>query len=235
MGTVYKTSIGKHTYWVDYDRAATILDVWGPNVNKVIEEFVNLPMLAAGTPAAYATTPVGGSTTALTGDALGGHLLITTAGAENDGVNMQLLGEAFLPLAYNAVYFGIKFQISNATESDFLVGMTITSTAALGGVTDGIYFRKIDGSTTCNFVVETGSTETATAVLTVVAATDYTLEWLWDGTTLKAYVDNELVATPVLTNMPTVEYMSPIIEFLTGSGDVRTMQVEWMRCFQTVG
>lgn len=229
MGTVSKTTVGRAIVWADADYTHRWLDAVGPGVNKVIENMVNLPMLAAGTPAAYTTTLVGASTTALVGGALGGALLITTAAAENDGVNMQALGEAFLPIAGNRMYFGAKLQISNATESDFLVGLTITSTAALGGVTDGIYFRKIDGTTACTFVVETASTETSTAALTVVAATDYILEWVWDGAAITFYVDGVLTGTPAVTNIPTVEYMSPIIEFLTGSGNARTMTVSWMR------
>jgi hypothetical protein len=232
MSTAEKATIGKYTVWRDADETQRWLDAFGPNVNKVIEEFVNLPMLAGGTPAAYLTTLVGASTVALVAGALGGDLLITTAGAENDGVNMQALGEAFLPTATNKIYFGISFQVSDETESDFLLGLAITSTAALGGVTDGIYFRKIDGSTTCNLVVETASTETEQDVLTVAAATDYILEWTWDGSAMAVYVDGVAGTTPTITNIPTVEYMSPIIEFLTGDNAAITMTIHWMRAIQ---
>jgi hypothetical protein len=162
--------------------------------------------------------------------ALGGDLLITTAGAENDGVNMQALGEAFLPTASNKIYFGISFQVSEATQSDFLVGLAISSTDALGGVTDGIYFRKVDGATTCNHVIETGSTETETTAVTIEAATDYILEWYWDGSALYYWVDGTRGTTPAITNIPTAEYMSPIIHFLTGDNAAITMTVHWMRC-----
>src|SRR5574343_992560 len=100
------------------------LDAFGPNVCKFIEEFVNLPVDdTTGLTQEFTSTLVNASTVALkTGDA-GGSLDITTAGAENDGVNMQLKGEAFKLASGKQLYFGIKFSISEATQSDFLTGI----------------------------------------------------------------------------------------------------------------
>lgn len=232
MGTVSKTTVGQHTVWVDANEPQRWLDVWGPECNRVVENFVLQPFTAANNMGGWTTTLVNASTAALVDGALGGNLLITTAGAENDGVNTQVTGEAFLPRASNRIYFGIKFQVNEATQNDFLVGLAITSTDALGGVTDGIYFRKADGSTTCSHVVESVSTETSTTALTVAANTDYILEWTWDGIKLEFYVDGVLTGTPALTNIPTTEYMSPVIHYLTGEGSAHTMTVSWLRAFQ---
>lgn len=232
MGTVSKTTVGDNTVWVDADYTHRWLDAWGPNVQKVIEEFVNLPMLAGGTPAAYTTTPVGSSTSALVDGSLGGGLLLTTGASTDDGLTMQALGEAFLPTSSNRLYFGIKFQLSDATQSDFFVGLAITTTAACGGVSDGIYFTKIDGSTACTFEIETAETATSTAAATIADATDVTLEWYWNGSAITFYVDGTLTGTPAITNIPTAEYMSPVIELLAGADAAKTMTVSWMRCIQ---
>ena len=231
---VTKANVGRNIVWANSDNPHRPYDAIGPQCNKILEDFIRLPMTAAAIPEAYTTTLVNASTIALvaSGAALGGRMVITTDAAENDGAQMQALGEAFLPTANNKIYFGCKFQVSAATQSDFLVGLTITDTTALGGVTDGIYFRKIDETTACNFVIETASTETATAALTIVAATDYTLEFYWDGAALYFYVDGVLGGTPVLTNIPTAEYMTPTIAFLTGAAAVITMTVDWMRTIQ---
>ena len=229
-----KTTLGRATVWYDADYPARPYWMVGPDANILIEEFVNFPMLAAGTPAAYTTTLVNASTVALVGGNLGGAAVFTTAGAENDGVQIQALGEGYLPNSQNQIYFGIKLQISDATQSDFLVGLCITDTTAIAGLTDGIYFRKIDETTTCNFVVETGSTETATEALTVVAATDYILEFWWNGTALNFYVDGVLTGTPAVTYIPTTEYLTPTIALLTGAGAVKTMTVSWMRVGQVI-
>ena len=235
MGTT-TSKIGQSEVIVDagYDHrwyAAT-----GPYVNQVLEDYVKTPYTAANVIGSWLTTPSGASTNALVAGALGGNMLITTAAAENNGItSQQVLGEAFLPTANNEIYFGIRFQISDATESDFLVGLAITNQTPLGGITDGIYFRKIDGTTQCNFVVETAATETSTAALTVVAATWYILEFKWNGTNLYFYVDGVLTGTPVVTNIPTVEYLTPTICFLTGEAVAKTMTVDWIRVIQTVG
>ena len=229
---VTKTTIGRNTVWADSTLPYRWYDAIGPGISKVIEEFVSLPMLAAGTPAAYTTTAVNASTVALVTGNLGGAAVFTTAAAENDGVQIQALGDAFLPTNVNKIYFGCKLQISAATESDFLAGLCITDTTAITDVTDGIYFRKIDGTAVCNHVVETASTETATAAVTVVAATDYILEWVWDGAAITFYVDGVLTGTPAVTNIPTAEYMTPTLAFLTGAGAAITMTVSWMRCIQ---
>lgn len=231
---VEKTTVGRNTVWADSVYPFRWYRAVGPDVNQVLEDFVNTPYIAANAIGNYTTTLVNLSTHALVAGNLGGAMLITTAGAENDGAQLQALGEAFLPTAANRIYFGCKFQVSAATQNDFLVGLAITDTTAIAGLTDGIYFRKIDETTACNFVIETASTETATAALLVTAATDYVLEWTWDGTALKFYVNDALVGTPAVTNIPTAEYMTPTIAFLTGAAAAVTMTVSWMRCIQIV-
>ena len=210
-------------------------DAIGPEVNKVIEEFVRFPLLAAGYGQAYTTTPTGAGTVTLVPDgaALGGRMIITNAAANDDSIEMQALGSCFLPTANNKIYFGIKFQISDATQSDFLVGLAIPDTTLIDGVdSDGIYFRKLDGVTACTFVLEHATAETETAALTVVAATDYILEFYWNGTNISFYVDGVLIGAPVLTNIPHALYMTPSIAFQNGEGVAKNMTIDWMRCIQ---
>ena len=53
-----------------------------------------------------------------------------------------------------------------------------------------------------------------------------------DGNKIEFYVDGVLTGTPVLTNIPTTEYMTPTIAYLTGEAAAHTMTVSWMRAFQ---
>jgi hypothetical protein len=233
-----------HSKWVQgnlvyYD---TYLHRWidaiGYGVCKVLENFQYTGM-ATDAPSAWTTTLVEGgggeSTVALTGGAEGGTLLITTDAAENDGVNMQVQGEAFKFASGKPLYFGIKFQASEATQSDFLVGLAITTTDALGGVTDGVYFRKVDGSTTCSAVIEKNTTETTGTAMTFAATTDYVLEIFWDGAAADFFVDGVALTRLAQTNIPDDEFLSPVIHFLAGSANARTMTVDWVRCIQING
>lgn len=234
--TIKPKALDQNWIFCDSGNPQRWFDAWGPGVCKFIEDFTHTPFASADTLAAWTTTLVetgtGETTVALTAGATGGALLITTDNLENDGANLQLQGEAFQAAAGKELYFGIKFQVSEATQSDFLFGLCITDTDLLGGMTDGIYFRKVDSSTTCNFVLETGSAETATTALTVAAATDYILEFYFNGVNVDFWVNGVLGTQPVTTNLPQTEYLTPSIHFLTGSGAAITCSIDWIRAIQ---
>ena len=211
------------------------LDAIGIDVTKYILNPAALPTDdTTGDPTEFTLTPVeagAGNSTAVLSD---NTLLITTAGNENDGVNLQLKGEAFDLASNNLTYFGIKFQASEATQSDFLVGLCITDTTLLGGMTDGVYFECLDGSTDINFVLEKDSTETtsASAVGTFADATDVVLEFVFDGTNVDAWVNGTLQTRLATTNLPDDEQLTPSIAFLTGAASAETLTVKEFRAIQ---
>ena len=239
MANASFSSFGGCPAIVDGTYEHRIFDAMGPGLVKFVDEFVNLPKLAAGGCAAYLTTLQGAGTTVLAPDGvtygLGGRLVMTTSALDDDSIEMQALGSCFLPISLaNRLYFGIKFQVSEATESDFLVGLCIPDITLIDGLaSDGIYFRKIDGTAVCNFVLEHATVETETAALTVAASTDYVLEFVWNGTSLNFYVDGVMGTAPVLTNIPHALYLTPSIAFQNGAVGAKVMVVDWMRVFQT--
>lgn len=230
-------SIRKNGNLVFYDNTQQRwLDAIGPDVTKFLLNTAYLPVDdTTGDPLGFTMTVVeagaGGDSTAALSD---NTLLITTDNAENDGVNLQVTGEAFDLAAGNYVYFGINFQINDADQTDFLAGLCITDTTLLGGMTDGIYFESLDGSTDINFVLEKDSTETtsASAVGTLADATNVTLEFLFDGTNVDAWVDGTLQTRLATTNLPDNEQLTPSIHFLTGETTANTMTVNWWRAIQ---
>ncbi len=217
---VFKDAVYAHRWY----------DALGPNVVKWFDDFIGPHIPAANAPAGWTVTLVGASTIAATHGA-GGLLLLTTAGAEDDGVNMQISNEPFLLTAGYPCYFGCRLKISDATQSDFVVGLCKTDTTLLGGMSEGIYFRKVDGSASVSFVLEEGSSETTGAVHTMT--TDYvTLEWLSDGTRVAAFVNGVEQTRLAVTYLPDVQSLTPSIEFLTGDNAAITMTVDWIRVIQ---
>lgn len=212
------------------------LDVTGPDVVAVKKEFQAQAFASADNMADCTTTLAeAGSaetTVALKAGATGGALLITTDNADNDGANIQLQGEAFKLASGKPAYFGCKFQISEPTESDFFVGLAITDSDILGGVTDAAGFKKVDGSASILFDMTKDSATTDTVVGTAVGATDMILEFYFDGTNLDSYVDGVLQTRQAQTNLPDDEYLTPTVQFLTGSDLAITMTIDWLRCFQ---
>jgi hypothetical protein len=210
-----------------------LVDAVGPDVVKW-ELQAQDAQANAGTgtqPRGYTTTLVeagGGESDIEASDEAGFKWEIITDAADNDGVSAQLNGEAFRPTG-REIYFGIALQADEITQDDFLVGLCITDTALLGGMTDGIYFRKVDAAATIAAVTEKNSTETEDAdVGSLVANTTIILEFYFDGTTVYFFVNGVQQATSI-TNIPDDEALTPSIEFLTGEAVAHRMKIAWAR------
>lgn len=211
------------------------IDAIGADVTKFILNPAYMPVDdTTGDLTGFTHTAVeagAGNSTAVLSD---NTLLITTAANENDGVSLQLKGEAFDLASNNLTYFGIKFQVGDATQTDVLVGLCITDTTLTAGMSDGVYFECLDGSTDINFVLEKDSTETtsAAAVGTLADATDVTLEFLFDGTYVDAWVDGVLQTRLATTNLPDDEQLTVSVEYLSGEAAAQTMTIKWLRAIQ---
>lgn len=238
--SVLTKQVRNATVYYDSDYPWRWYEAFGSGVNKYLQEFVTLAVdPTTHDPSDFVCTIVegAGNSTAEVMDFAGGALLITSGTNENDGFKMQLghgstgVGENVGFDAQYPFYFGINLKVWNAIECDFLVGLAITNTSALGGVTDGLYFRKVDGDTNVYFVAEKDSLEAATAVATILGDQFHTYEIYYDGDCFQHYVDGNY--TGFLhrdrPEVPNNEYLRLTIEFLTGSADSRTMTVDWVR------
>ena len=211
------------------------LDAQGPTVCKFLEEFVNTPFTSANVMSGYTTTNTNATLALLATTRPNGELLITLAGADNDAANIQALGEAFLLANNKPCYFGARLRMvtDEITQNEIMVGLCVTDTDVLTAVTDGVYFRKIDGSTAINFVIEHTNAETATIVVPVaVLGTWYTLEWIWDGVAFDSWVNGVLQARPVATNRPHDLTLTPTLHVRAGEIAAKTYGVDWIRAIQ---
>jgi hypothetical protein len=223
----------------DASKTWRLYDAFGQNAVKWIEDFVSWNTDdTTGDPTAYTMTVVevgAGDSTAVLTNAVGGAMLMTAAANENDGVQLQLKNsESFQLNASYPCYFGVKLQAGDVDQSDFIVGLCITDTTLLGGLSDGIYFRSVDAAATVQFILEKDSLETSNSATTMTDATDVTLEFYYDGTNVTAYVDGAQVAQVANTdtNFPDNEALAPSIAFLTGEAVANTMTVKWARAIQ---
>jgi hypothetical protein len=141
------------------------------------------------------TTEAGASSaTEALADADGGVLLITNDAADNDADFFQKVGESFLLAAGKRAVFKARFKVSDATQSDFVMGLQVTDTSPLDA-TDGIYFMKDDGDANldvyCRKNATTGSTSAA-AIATVADDTYMTVAWAYDGKSSVKYFVNDV-------------------------------------------
>jgi len=228
-----------HDAYILYDAEHTHrwYDAWGPGVTKYVQDMQGIPVdNTTRAPTQFVITLVGASTVVPT-DVGGGAILLTTAGADNDGVKMQLggvAGESVGFLGAYPTYFGVQFQASVVTQADFLFGVCVTDTTCLDGVDTGMYFRNIDASALLYFVTEKDTVESQTAVATLAVATPITCEWYFDGATVYAYINGAQVCSVAATDatFPNDELMRLTMEFLTGDNAAITCTINWIRLIQ---
>lgn len=170
----------------------------------------------------------GDATEALT-DADGGVLLITNDDADNDSDFFNKVGESFLMEAGKQCFFKARFKVSDATQSDVVMGLQITDTTPLD-VTDGIFFQKDDGDTNIDFYVEKDDTATSeTAIGTLADDTYIELAFYYNGIdSVEAFVDGGRVASLVTDNLPDDEALTVSFGIQNGEAAAKTMSVDYI-------
>lgn len=174
------------------------------------------------------TTEAGGgdATEALT-NAPFGVLLVTNDAADDDADFFQKVGESFKFVAGKKLWFASRFKVSDATQSDFVVGLQITDTTPLA-VSDGVYFRKDDGDANLDFVViKDSSATTASAIHTVVSDTYLTVSFYYNGVDAVQYFVNDVyLGSSVTTNLCDDEELTISWGIQNGEAVAKTMSMD---------
>jgi hypothetical protein len=172
-----------------------------------------------------------GATQALTaGD--GGLLLLTNSAADDDLNALQKNPAAFLLVAGKKAFFRARFKVSDATQSDFVMGLQVVDSTPLD-VTDGIYFLKADGSTAVSVVCRknatTGSTS-ASSIATVANDTFITLGWAYDGIDKLYYEVNGNVVGSLDASSAYLPDTTLTVSFAIQNGEAaaKTMTVDYV-------
>jgi hypothetical protein len=176
------------------------------------------------------------ATAAVVADSLNGEVNLTSANTtDNDGASIQAKQESFaLPTtAGNKLYFETRVKISDATQTDFLVGFTETFATNLENAllsSNVIGFVKVDGSAIVKGTTESGDTQTLvefadTTKSTMENDTYVTLGLVAtknDSTNkVQFYINRNLVGTST-TNIPTANMK---VMAMSVSGDATGQKV----------
>ena len=177
------------------------------------------------------TTEAGtGSATEAVTSSAGGALLLTNAAGDNDLDFLQLKGEAFTLAAGKRAFFSSRFKVSDATQSDFVMGLHITDTSPLD-VTDGIFFISADGAATVDLSVEkNNSATTASSIATMSNDTFITLSWFIDPNTSNVHysVNNAEPLVLADTNLPNDEDLTISFGIQNGEAVAKTMTIDYI-------
>ena len=186
----------------------------------------------------WTVTVVGTTPTAALTDIDGGALLLTNAATDNSEIELQKVGESFLLTAGKKTIFKAKFKVSDATQSDFLIGLAITDTTLMGavsgaGVTDGVFFNKDDGDALldvqCQKNATTGQTRAA-GIATVADDTFLTVAWYYDGIDRIEYSVNDVMLGALdgsSTYLPDTE-LTVSIAMMNGEAVAKTMTLDYI-------
>lgn len=168
-----------------------------------------------------------------------GAVVFTAGSNDNDGAQAQWHTENFTITSGKKTWFKVRFKLSEATQSDFLLGLAVLDTTAIDvagdGVTDGIFFQKDDGSTTITFQVQKDATTGQLRDTNVgTATTSYmSLGFEFDGVRyVKVFRDDVLVDTVDLTTtLSTYLPNTPLavtLAYLAGAAGGSTMTVDYV-------
>lgn len=185
------------------------------------------------TAADWAVTEIDAAGTQALTDVAGGGLLLTCANTEDDSVEMQKVGEAYQLVAGKPLWFESMLQVSEATEIDFIIGLCITDTTAIPGVSDGVYFLKVDAATAITYHCEKdGNDTTGNAGVAIVAATDTRFGIKFDGKgTVEYWIDGHRVAHSGVY-IPDDELLTVTCGVSAGDGNARTLTWKYYEVFQ---
>jgi len=137
--------------------------------------------------------------------------------------------------ATKQTWFSSRFKVSDATQSDVVIGMQVVDTTPLD-VTDGIYFLKSDGAATVNIVCRkdatTGSTS-ASSVATLANDTFIQLDWYYDGAGYLFYAVDGVVSG----SLSVADYFpntTVTVSFAIQNGEAvaKTMTIDWVGVWQ---
>lgn len=202
-----------------------------PDPSKFHTYFNDFDTFVAGDWTITTVEAGGGSASEALTDADGGVLLVTNDAADDDSDFFNKVGESFLMEAGKPAWFKARFKVSDATQSDLVMGLQITDTTPLDA-TDGIYFTKADGSTSLTAVCRKNATTGSTSLTAATMADDtyIVVGWYYDGKSeVKVFVNDAQVGTldGTSTYLPDTE-LTVSFGIQNGEAVAKTMSVDYI-------
>lgn len=169
-----------------------------------------------------------GATQAIT-DADGGVLALTNSAADNDLNQIQWAKETFRLAANKQLWMKARFKVSDATQSDLLVGLYITDTSPVASKpSDGVFFQKLDGSTSLTLQVGKNSTYSSATVATMANDTYVVVGLYYDGTAFQVFANDVRVGSVAATNLVDDEDLAVGIAVQNGDANARTLSIDYL-------
>jgi hypothetical protein len=173
-------------------------------------------------------TQAGATQALIDGD--GGLIALVNSAADDDLNSIQSAKETFKMAIARDWRIAIRFKVSDATQSDVVVGMCITDTTPLD-VTDGFYFIKSDGAATVLAAAEKNNTAITASAGTLVSDTFTELAMSYSAATgiIKVYQDRNLVSQIIpAASFCDDEELAITLSLQNGDANARTLTVDYV-------
>lgn len=184
----------------------------------------------------YVVTKTGAGTVAAT-DGAGGLCVLTNAAADNDAVFIQRKGEAFRWNSLKRMFFEARLKVSDATQSDVVVGLQITDTTPLD-VTDGLFFLKADDAATFQFRVEKNDAASTLACGSMVSDTFIRMGFAYNGSAVvdgatvypfTVFIDGRAIGVVnASTNVPDDEDLCISVGVQNGEAVAKSLTIDYI-------
>ena len=178
-----------------------------------------------------------GETITIIDSGKGGWVKFLNNDADNDALNIQKNGEAYK--LDTSLFYETKLYLTDVSETDFLAGLGVSDTEALGaittaganpGITDFVGFLCPDssGNVYAACIINSTVTITDTGVdLADATANTFRFEADAQKQEVRFYVDGVLVAT-ITTNIPNDQTLSPIYMVRNDGAVAQSMVVDYI-------
>ncbi len=227
--------------WYPHGNEQRWIDAFGENVVKYIEDFEVTPHTtkAADDPnnpswVITHTSAGTGTSIVVAADLKGGWLSLSPASNDNDGINMQHANESFRVEPDSWMYFGCRYKHTEATQSDFLIGLCEQDISVLTNTSHGIYFKKVDGGTSlvCATVRDETTDKSLVADASFAADTVYIDEFIVKSTGSVEFWHNGSTVGKYTTPIPSTDLAVTIACLAGVANSSQDLFVDWIRCIQ---
>ena len=201
----------------------SIRDFYLPYAIRFADDFQHLDTTNDWT----ATTGTGDSV-ALAGT-YGGILNVTTAATANNAPQIQYKNESYKFIS--DIYYEVKCKVSSISSSTAIIGLCITDTTLIGGMSDGVYFKVTNGA--LSLIGEKDATETTLSTgITLVENTYYTLSFRFNTVTGIAVYVNDSYVGKLESGWVDDEDLAVSFAISTGANAAKTLSVDYVYVIQ---
>ena len=246
MSTKSKWTESNLAYFDDKYNQAMLGGVWAtcptiaalhdPGMAQVLfEDFNNVQ---AATLAGWTATQASTGTWALADAGSGVALADSGSSTATQGVNVQKIGECFLPAADKDIWYETRVKVVDTfNKAELFIGLSVTDTTIIAtsanSSTDHIGWQCVTDDGVLLFTAEKGGTGVTRAATTLVEDTWIKLGFHVKGvSSIDQYINGVKVGTVNVTANITVAEITPSFVCQSGGTNDPILHVDYVKCLQ---